>query len=195
MAETLNLEKLYKDSIAKDLSGEMGGINLYAVPRLNKVVLNVGVGKIVSIRKGGTTEQKKEVELVADLVEGLAQIGGQHPQFIKSKKSISGFKLREGAVVGLRSTLRGKKMYDFVARLIHIGLPRTRDFRGVSAGSVDQHGNLTIGIREASIFPELTPSNFNWGFEATLVTSAKNRDEALELFKKIGIPFSKAGQK
>jgi len=189
MAETLNLEKLYKDSIAKDLSGEMGGVNLYAVPRLDKVILNVGVGKIINIRKGGTTEQKKEVELVSDIVEGLAQIGGQHPQFIKSKKSIAGFKLREGTVVGLRSTLRGKKMYDFIARLIHIGLPRTRDFRGISVGSVDQHGNLTIGIREASIFPELTPSSFNWGFEVTLVTTAKNREESLGLFKKFGIPF------
>ncbi|MEX2145148.1 MAG: 50S ribosomal protein L5 [Candidatus Spechtbacterales bacterium] len=189
MAEALNLEKIYKDKIAKDLSDQMGGVNLYAVPRIGRVVLNTGVGKIINMRKGGTTEQKKEEELVADIIDGLAQISGQRPQYIKSKKSISGFKLREGTVVGLRATLRGKKMYDFIARLIHVGLPRTRDFRGISTKSVDQHGNLTIGIKEASIFPELSPSNFNWGFEITMVTNTGGKDEALELFKKLGIPF------
>lgn len=191
MADTLNIEKLYKEKISRDLAQKLGGMNIHAIPCLTKIVLNVGVGKIVNTRKTGTTEQKTDEELVDDIAQGLAHISGQRPHAIRAKKSISGFKLREGTVVGLRATLRGKKMYDFLARLIHVDLPRTRDFRGIPLKSVDGHGNITIGIKEAGIFPELPPSNFTWGFEITLVTSTDNKEEALELLKELGIPFKK----
>ena len=191
MSETLDLQKEYNKNVKPELAKELGGINIFDVPKLEKVILNIGVGKISAKRKGSSTGAQTDEEMLSDLMEGLASISGQKPQLIRAKKSIAGFKLREGMPAGLKVTLRGKKMYDFMARLINVALPRTRDFRGISEKSVDSGGNLTIGIRESGIFPEVETSNFNWGFEVTFVTNTDEKEKALELFKKLGIPFEK----
>ena len=191
MTETVNLQKTYNKSILKKLSKELGDLNVHSTPRLEKIVLNIGVGKIVNVRRAKTTSQKKDEELLSDLVEGISLISGQKPSIVHAHKSIAGFKLREGDATGLKVTLRKHLMYDFLARLIHIALPRTRDFRGISEKSVDKNGNLTIGVKEASMFPELPSSSFAWGFETTMVTKANGRVDALKLFKELGVPFKK----
>ncbi|MDX1607636.1 MAG: 50S ribosomal protein L5 [Candidatus Spechtbacterales bacterium] len=194
MSETLDLQKNYNKNIKPELAKELGGLNIFEVPKLEKIVLNAGVGKISAKRKGSGSGSQTDEEMLSDLVEGLASISGQKPQLVRAKKSIAGFKLREGMPAGLKVTLRGKKMYDFMARLINVALPRTRDFRGISKKSVDSGGNLTIGVKESSIFPEVESGNFNWGFEATFVTNTKEKEKALELFEKLGVPFEKEDQ-
>src|SRR3989338_1093314 len=191
MTETVDLQKTYNKSILKKLSKELGDLNVHSTPRLEKIVLNIGVGKIVNVRRAKTTSQKKDEELLSDLAEGISLISGQKPSIVHAHKSIAGFKLREGDATGLKVTLRKQLMYDFLARLIHIALPRTRDFRGISEKSVDKNGNLTIGVKEASMFPELPSSSFAWGFETTMVTKANGRVDALKLFKELGVPFKK----
>ncbi len=191
MTEVLDLQKETKENIKPELSKELGNLNIHAVPSLEKIVLNAGVGNIVTARKQTASTQTDDEELVKDIIEGLSLIGGQKPHPIRSSKSIAGFKLRRGMLVGLRATLRDKRMYDFLARVIHITLPRTRDFRGISYKSVDNKGNLNIGFRDSSVFPETPPYNFTWGLEATLVTDTESREEAIELFKKLNIPFEK----
>ncbi|OGZ58858.1 MAG: 50S ribosomal protein L5 [Candidatus Spechtbacteria bacterium RIFCSPLOWO2_12_FULL_38_22] len=191
MTETVDLQKTYNNSILKKLSKELGDLNVHSTPRLEKIVLNIGVGKIVNVRRAKTTSQKKDEELLSDLAEGISLISGQKPSIVHAHKSIAGFKLREGDATGLKVTLRKQLMYDFLARLIHIALPRTRDFRGISEKSVDKNGNLTVGVKEASIFPELPSSSFAWGFETTMVTKANGRVDALKLFKELGVPFKK----
>ena len=185
----MDLQKEYKTKIAGQMQKELGVLNIYEVPKLEKIIVNVGVGKLVTIRKQKTSTQKSDEEILQDIIDGIGLITGQKPHLIRAKKSISAFKLREGEVVGLRVTLRNKLMYDFFGRLAHIALPRTRDFRGISEKSVDKSGNLTLGIKESSIFPELPSSNFIWGLEITLVTNINNKKQSLELFKKFGIPF------
>src|SRR3990167_3146968 len=182
MTETVDLQKTYNNSILKKLSKELGDLNVHSTPRLEK---------IVNVRRAKTTSQKKDEELLSDLAEGISLISGQKPSIVHAHKSIAGFKLREGDATGLKVTLRKQLMYDFLARLIHIALPRTRDFRGISEKSVDKNGNLTVGVKEASIFPELPSSSFAWGFETTMVTKANGRVDALKLFKELGVPFKK----
>jgi large subunit ribosomal protein L5 len=191
MAETLNLQKTYKEKIKPELSKEFGGLNPHATIQLDKIVVNTGIGKIANVRKAKSTGVQTDEEMMQDVVDGLSLIAGQKPHLIYARKSIAGFKLREGMPVGLRVTLRGKKMYDFLSRFVDIALPRTRDFRGIPLKAVDKGGNLTVGIKESSIFPEVPLSNFNWGFEITFVTSVNDREQAIELFKKLGIPFKK----
>lgn len=191
MAETLNLQKTYKEKIKPELSKEFGGLNTHATIQLDKIIVNTGIGKIANTRKAKSTGAQTDEEMMQDVVDGISLIAGQKPHLIYARKSIAGFKLREGMPVGLRVTLRGKKMYDFLSRFINVALPRTRDFRGISLKGVDKGGNLTIGIKESSIFPEVPLSNFNWGFEVTFVTSVNDREQAIELFKKLGIPFKK----
>lgn len=193
--KAINLEKTYKEDIQPKLSEELGGLNIYVVPKLKKIVLNVGVGKFVMSRKANASEAATEEDVVKDISSALAMIAGQRPRSIRAQRSIAGFKLREGMLIGLSVTLRGRRMYDFLARLIHIALPRTRDFRGILLKSVDEHGNLTIGIKDATIFVEMPQSNFNLGFEATLVTTTKDRGAAMKLFKQLGVPFEKSDTK
>lgn len=189
---TVNLEKLYSTDIVKALMKELEGVsNIHSVPAIEKVVVNVGVGKIASNRRLRATSKKTEKELVEDIADMLQQITGQKPQVIISKKSIAGFKLRAGNVVGLSVTLRGQRMYDLLARLINIGLPRTRDFRGVKKKAVDKEGNLTVGIRDMTVFPELASALFSFGCQITLVTNTANKEHAFVLYNKIGIPFEK----
>jgi large subunit ribosomal protein L5 len=174
-----------KEKIKKhlpDLKTKLGKDNVMSLPRLTKVVINSGVGK---------AKDKKRNELVA---ERLAQITGQKPSPRGAKQSIASFKLREGDVVGLAITLRGNRMYQFLDKLINVAVPRMRDFKGFDDKSVDQMGNLTIGLREHTIFPETADEDIRdvFGFSVTVVTSAQSRDEALELFRVIGFPFKKA---
>lgn len=157
-----------------------------AVPRIKKVVINTGFGKRIANKTND--EQNKICESIS---RELALIAGQAPVLTKSKKSISGFKLRKGVVVGAMVTLRGKKMNDFVERLIHIVLPRSRDFNGLSPKSVDDSGNLSLAIREHIAFPEIEPEKAKgiFGIEVTIVSNAGSKEKGLELFRLLGFPI------
>jgi large subunit ribosomal protein L5 len=178
----MRLQELYKKKIMPKLLEEFGYKNNLAVPRLDKVVVNVGFGRYA-----------KEKSYLENIVKGLSRITGQKPILTKAKKSISAFKIREGMVVGACVTLRRQKMYDFVEKLIHITFPRVRDFRGISEKSVDKSGNLTVGFREHLAFPEIMADEVEniYGLEVSLTTTAKTRKEALALFKMLGFPFKK----
>ncbi len=155
-------------------------------PRMEKVVVNVGVGKI-------SQQQNFEDKILPEIIDSLSSITGQKPVVCKTIKSIAGFKLRAGQIVGLKITLRRKKMRDFLERLINIALPRVRDFRGIKIENVDKNGGLTIGIKEHIVFPEINSdvARFDFGLEISMVSNAKTREEAIDLYKLIGIPFKK----
>ena len=180
---TMNLlHKKYTDEIAKTLQTDLGIKNVMAVPKLVKVVINVGLG-----------EALKDKKLVEKVSQQLAVITGQKPQPRKATRAISTFKLRAGDVIGVRVTLRGTRMYDFFQRLTMVALPRVRDFRGVSNKAFDKSGNYTLGISEQIIFPELEYGMIDKirGFEATFVTTAKSDDHAKALLTALGMPFAK----
>lgn len=186
----INLEKTYKEEIRPAVVSE--GVNIHEAARIEKVVFNVGVGKLAYNRRTrGSGKAQSEAELVSDIAELVANITGQKPNVQISRKSIAGFKLREGNVVGLTVTLRGRRMYDLLGRLINIALPRTRDFRGVSDRGVDRDGNLTIGMRDLTIFPEVAASNLAVSGEVTLVTNMKDKEASLALYRALGVPFEK----
>lgn len=151
---------------------------------IEKVVVNCGVGR-------RSQEPQFEEKVLPEVMRDLAALTGQQPQIRGAKKSIAGFKLRMGQTAGLRVTLRGKRAADFVARLVNIVLPRVRDFRGISLMSVDRDGNLTLGIREHIVFPEISPEHtkVNFGLEVTVVPTLRNRTKALELYKQLRIPL------
>ncbi len=155
--------------------------NVMAIPRVTKVVVSVGVGSV---------KDKHKIEIIEDR---LAKITGQKPSPRAAKQSIASFKLREGQVIGYQVTLRGARMYDFLDRLFNISLARTRDFRGIARESVDPMGNLTIGIKEHSIFPETADEEIKdvFGLAITIVTTAKNAEVAEKYFEYIGVPFKK----
>lgn len=164
------------------LKGAFGYTNVMAAPRLLKIVVSSGVGK---------ARDKNRNKLVADR---LARITGQKPSERVAKKSIASFKLREGEVVGYQVTLRGARMQDFLDKLVNIALPRTRDFRGLNATAIDDMGNLTIGIRENSIFPETSEEDLKdvFGLSITLVTTAKEKAEAEAFYRHLGLPLKVA---
>jgi len=184
-------EKYYKEVIPA-MKEKFGYANVFSVPKVEKIVINTGVGKMVNARKGKEVAEGDE-DLIKDLISEFSLITAQRPQIVRARQSIAGFKLREGTIVGVKATLRGNRMHDFLARLIHVAFPRTRDFRGLEERSVDEGGNMTIGIREQIIFPEIPHDKVRqmWGMEVTIVTSAKNREEAVELLKGLGVPFQK----
>lgn len=186
------LREKYTKEITPAMREKFGYKNIYAVPMLKKIVVNSGVAKTINARKGKEVTKSDE-GLIADIISELALIAGQKPQIVRAKKSISAFKLRAGMIAGVRVTLRGDKMYDFLARLINIALPRSRDFRGFRVGSVDESGNMTIGLGEQIIFPEIPHDKVRqmWGMEITIVTSARNREEGAELLRQLGMPFQK----
>src|SRR6516164_1602946 len=173
----------YQKEIVPALSKKLGRKNRLSLPRLQKIVVNMGVGKAL--------QDKNRIEQAA---EQLAQITGQKAQITKAKKAVSGFRLREGNAIGCRVTLRGSRMYEFLDRLISIALPRIRDFRGVNPKSFDGNGNYTMGISEQVIFPEIDADkvNFTQGMDITFVTSTKSDDEARELLRAFGMPFREA---
>ena len=181
MAEA-RLYTYYKDEVVKKLRDEFKYENVMAVPKLQKIVINVGVGSAIN--------DTKELDTV---VENIAQITGQKPVKTKAKKSISNFKLREGMPIGCKVTLRGKIMFEFLDRLVNLALPRTRDFQGVPNKSFDGRGNYTMGIKEHTIFPEIDVDKTNQvhGMDITFVTSATTDEEAFTLLKHFGMPFKK----
>ena len=168
------------EPILQKLQKELGIKNILALPNLQKVVVNGGLGRAV-----------KDEKFLEVAIRGLGLITGQKPKVTLAKKSIANFKTREGAPIGAMVTLRGKRMYDFISRLINIALPRTRDFRGISAKSLDKNNNLTIGIKEHIVFPEVSGEEIKniFGFEISLVIKAKNKDEAMALYKAMGFPI------
>jgi large subunit ribosomal protein L5 len=174
------LQEQYTAEIVPALSKKLGRPNKLSLPKLTKIVINMGVGKAL--------QDKNRIEQAAD---NLAQIAGQKPQVTKAKVSISQFRLREGQEIGCRVTLRGKRMYEFLDRLIHVALPRIRDFRGVNPKSFDGNGNYTLGVSEQLIFPEVDPDKvtFTQGMDITIVTSTRADDEARELLRLFGMPF------
>jgi large subunit ribosomal protein L5 len=170
----------YNKEIASALASRFGRKNRLSLPRLEKIVVNMGVGKAL--------QDKNRMQQSADQ---LAQITGQRPQITKAKKSVSGFRLREGNEIGCRVTLRGQRMYEFLDRLISIALPRIRDFRGVNPKSFDGHGNYSLGLSEQMVFPEIDPDKvtFTQGMDVTFVTTTSSDDEARELLRAFGMPF------
>lgn len=180
------LKDKFEKEVISVMKEKFGYRNPMAVPKIEKVVVNTGFGRLLM---GKTAEEQRKIQKA--ILQDLALICGQYPVLTKAKKSISGFKVRKGMPVGAMVTLRKKKMYDFLERLINITLPRTRDFRGIDQKSVDKAGNLTIAIKEHIAFPEISPeqAKIMFGFEVTVVTSAKTREEGLELLKLLGFPI------
>ncbi|MEA3186864.1 MAG: large subunit ribosomal protein [Chthoniobacter sp.] len=177
----VELYEFYKSSVVPALKAQRGYKNLHEVPHVEKVVINTCVGS--------QTDVKQALE---DAKEELALISGQKPAETRSKKSIANFKLREEQPIGAKVTLRGARMYEFLERLIKAALPRIRDFRGVSPRAFDGNGNYTLGVSDQSIFPEVELDKIkrNIGFDVTIVTSAKNNEEAKALLTELGMPFS-----
>ncbi len=183
-----NLKEKYQKEAVPVMMEKFGYKNKLSVPRIEKVVVNTGFGSLIS---GKTSdEQRKTHETV---LRDIGLITGQKPVLTKSKKSIATFKTRKNLPIGARVTLRRKKMHDFLERLIHVGLPRLRDFRGIDPKSFDENGNLNIGIKEHIVFPEILPEKTKiiFGFEITVVTNAKNKEEGLELLRLLGFPIKK----
>ena len=174
------VKQLYQETLREQLTGEFGYGNVMQVPRLEKVVLNMGIGEAVG--------DSKKIEAAA---EDMARIAGQKPVIAKARKSIATFKLREGMPVGVKVTLRKNRMYEFVDRLVTIALPRVRDFRGLSPKSFDGRGNYALGIREHIIFPEIDYDKVSdiWGMDIVVCTTAPTDDEARSLLKGLNFPF------
>jgi len=174
------LKEKYHSEIKQSLKKELGIENLMAVPKLEKIVINMGLG-----------EATQNVKIMDPLLADLGAIAGQKAVITKAKKSIAAFKLREGMPIGAMVTLRGDKMYEFLDRLISVALPRVRDFRGVSSKSFDGRGNYTLGLRDQLIFPEIDYSKVDKtkGMNVTIVTSAKDDNDARSLLKSFGMPF------
>jgi large subunit ribosomal protein L5 len=170
----------YNKEIVSELSKKLGRTNRLSLPKLQKIVVNMGVGKAL--------QDKNRMEQSA---EQLTQITGQRANITKSRVAISGFRLREGQEIGCRVTLRGRRMYEFLYRLISIALPRIRDFRGVNPKSFDGNGNYSLGLAEQMVFPEIDPDKvtFTQGMDITFVTSTRNDDESRELLRSFGMPF------
>ncbi|MFA7308592.1 MAG: 50S ribosomal protein L5 [Patescibacteria group bacterium] len=176
------LKEQYDKTIAPELMKEFGVENLLAVPRLKKITLNVGVGKMAY----------KDAKIIDKIVENISVITGQKPFVAKAKKSIAAFKLREGQPVGVAVTLRGPRMYEFMDRLVNVALPRVRDFRGLNPDSFDDEGNYSLGIKEHSVFPEATVESLDaiHGLQINITVSTHDADMARALLKKFGMPFS-----
>ena len=171
---------LYRKDIAKAMADKFHYDNPMAIPKLTKIVINMGVGR--------ATQDKA---LLDSAVDSLSKISGQKPLVTKAKTSVSGFRLREGNDIGCKVTLRGQRMYEFLDRLISITLPRIRDFRGVNPNSFDGHGNFSLGLAEQVVFPEIDADRIQHthGMVITIVTSAENDDQARELLHHFGLPF------
>lgn len=173
----------YRKEVIPAMQKEFGVKNVMAVPKVEKVVVNVGIGKIV-----------KDDKAVEKIAQDLAKLTGQKPVFRKAKKSIASFKVREGVNIGVMITLRGKRMYDFMDRLVSIALPRSKDFRGIDTKNFDKNGNLNLGIKESSIFPEVTYETLKdiFSLEVTVVTTAKDKQKGIALLRHLGFPIKGA---
>jgi len=177
------LQERYVKEIAPAMAEKFDRKNILSLPRLQKIVLNMGVGKAL-----------QDKNRMTEAAEHLTLIAGQKSQVTKSRVAVSGFRLRENSDIGCRVTLRGKRMYEFLDRLVNAALPRIRDFRGLSPKSFDGNGNYTMGVSEQLIFPEIDPDkvNFTQGMDITFVTSTRNDAESRELLRAFGMPFREA---
>lgn len=176
------LKEYYNKTVIPAMKKKFGYSNDLAVPRVKKIVVNVGLGKAL-----------KDDRYKDTVARTLTAITGQKPVATRARKSIAGFGIREGMVIGIKATLRGKRMNDFLTKLIHISLPRVRDFQGLSPKSLDKNGNVTIGFKEHTVFPEITieDAGIIHGLEVIIETNAKNDAEALEFFQLLKFPFKK----
>jgi large subunit ribosomal protein L5 len=179
----MSLLEKYRKEVVPEMKKIFGYKNYLQTPKIKKVVINIGIGKNV-----------KEPNIIEIAENTLTRISGQKPIKTKAKQSISSFKTRKGMIIGLAVTIRGKRMYDFLEKLIDITLPRVRDFRGLSPKSLDGKGNLSIGFKEYIAFPEIKLEEIerSYGLEVSIATTAKNNREGLELFKLLGFPFKNA---
>ena len=177
------LQEKYENEIRSAMGESRAGENPHALPRLQKIVVNMGVGKAI--------DDKKHLEMA---ISALTEITGQKPIITRARKSIAAFKLREGQAIGAKVTLRRQRMYEFLDRLVSIALPRVRDFRGISRTAFDGNGNYSLGLTEQTVFPELNPDKYllPQGMNITFVTSAETNEDALELLEKFGMPFQAA---
>lgn len=182
--ETPRMLEHYLKTVRPALGKSLDRTNPHAIPRLEKIVVNMGVGVAVT--------EKKYLE---EAIGALTQVTGQKPVATLSKAAVSGFKLRENLPIGCKVTLRGRRMYEFLDRLVSLALPRVRDFRGLSSTAFDGHGNYSLGLSEQMVFPEINPDKYTrpQGMNITLVTSAKNDDEAREFLRAMGVPLKKDG--
>ena len=176
------LKEQYQNELSKKMQEKFGYKNVMEIPKLDKIVINMGVG-----------EAKDNAKSLENAVKDLETIAGQKPVITKAKKSIANFKIREGLNIGCKVTLRGEKMYDFLDRLVNLSLPRVRDFRGVNPNAFDGRGNYALGIKEQIIFPEIEYDKIDKvrGMDVIFVTTAKTDEEARELLRLFGMPFSK----
>lgn len=186
ISSMLNLKEKYLKEVIPAMMDRFGYKNKMAVPKIEKVTLNTGFGRMVSEK---TSDERKKTQ--ESVLNDLTLIAGQRAILTKAKKPIAGFKIRQGMPVGAAVILRRKKMFDFLDKFIHIILPRTRDFRGIESKSIDEAGNLTVAVREHIVFPEilLEKAKFIFGLEITVVTTAKNKEQGLELLKLLGFPI------
>ncbi len=177
---TARLQEKYKTELLPALERELGRSNHLSLPRLEKIVVNMGVGSAIA--------DKKHMD---EAVDALAQITGQKPMITLARKSIAGFRLREGVAIGCKVTLRGVRMFEFLDRLVSLALPRVRDFRGLNPKAFDGRGNYSLGLAEQLVFPELNPDKFTrvQGMNVTIVTTTDNDDEARALLRGFGMPF------
>ncbi len=182
----LPLKEQFEKNILPALQKELKQKNIWATPRIKKIQLNVGLGQFIASKKD-----------YSQVVENLTAITGQKPVVTLARKSISNFKIRQNMAVGVTVTLRGKRMYDFLNKLINITFPRIRDFRGVSPKAFDGKGNYTVGVTETTVFPEINPDSIDkiHGLQITIVTSAKNNEEGMKLLQAFGFPFQKQQKK
>lgn len=180
------IEQVYKKTVVPALQKQFSLGNVFEVPKICKISLNVGIGKSL-----------KDPNYLSMVEGSLTRIAGQKPVRTKAKKSIASFKIREGMVVGLSVTLRKKRMYDFLDKLVHVVLPRVRDFRGLDSRAVDRQGNFSIGFRENLAFPEIRSDEIEntHGLEVTIATNARDREKGLVLFTLLGFPFKKTSEK
>jgi large subunit ribosomal protein L5 len=177
------MQKTYRDTVVQQMTKEFDYGNVMEVPRLDKIVVNIGIG------------EAKDNDKALDAAVGDVQtITGQKPQLIKAKKSVAAFKLRAGQTVGIKTTLRGRRMWYFLDKLLNIALPRIRDFRGVSPDGFDGRGNYSLGLREQVVFPEIDYDKIDKlrGLEVSIITTAKTDDEARSLLTRLGMPFRKS---
>ena len=174
------LKDKYREEVAPALKERFGIENPMRIPKLEKITVNMGVG-----------EAAQDVRRLDGVMEDLARITGQKPQLRRARKSVAGFKIREGMPVGARATLRGERMWEFLDRLVSIALPRVRDFRGINPSAFDGRGNFALGLREQTIFPEVSYDSIDSmrGLDVAVVTTAETDEEARELLRMLGMPF------
>jgi large subunit ribosomal protein L5 len=181
---TPRLQERYHKEIVPELTKQLGRTNLYSIPKLEKIVVSMGVSSSVTDKK-----------FMEEAIGALAEITGQKPVRCKAKKSVAAFRVREGMDLGAKVTLRGRRMYEFLDRLISLALPRVRDFRGLKPNAFDGNGNYSLGLNEQLVFPELNPDKYTrvQGMNIAFVCSSHSNDEARELLRHLGLPFQREG--